>query len=278
MLLFSFFAKIIAKIDSLTIQVFSIISFIIPLIASSVGLLAILDNGNKGKSRMLFVLFLICLTGQSLFDVLVQVDLDDYLILSAFLFLPIAFLYGVILNTYTKSLLDRKYIPEQFNKKQLIPSIVVFLILIILFLIWPKEEFIRNVKCLTCNLSGEGNLGIIMLLLNCSLYLVLMPFYAVKIYGLFEKQKDLYGKYYASYELKNERSMKNIIVSFLIIGVLHLINLMGFKLPDSMTISSNLLSGILVTGIYFSGKNQLDIKKYRMYKLISHEEDIKLNR
>lgn len=259
----------------MSLSVFSIISFLLPLTVSSLGFLGILDNSNKGKSKWLLLAFLFCLSFQNLFDVLTQVDLDFVLMLGSFIYLPISLLYGIILYTYTRTLLDRKYQPETFNRWQLLPSVLAGLFVGVIYFLTPYDQYIDYVKCSGFQWGSSDGLLIAFMLVRIVLYLAIIGIYTFYILKQFDVQKEIYGKFYASYEVRNERYMRQILFSFIGMASIHVIYLVGIKVSDIFTIILNLTSGALAGIIYFSGKSQLDIRRYRMYKLISHEDEVK---
>ncbi len=117
------------------------------------------------------------------------------------------------------------------------------------------------------------------------LFLIGTPFLAAQwvIYFKFlrstiSKQKNYYGKFYGSYEQRNEVLMNRIFYSFFAVFAVSFL-VQFFQVNQSLyIILINLTLGFLVWVVMVAGREQIDMKNYRMYKLSSHEEEIKNNK
>lgn len=211
------------------------------------------------------------------YELAIQIDIITIQPVFYLIFLPASYAIGPILYLYNKSLLARKFYIKPQHRIHFVISVIVFFVSVAMQLYYGSRDFgiiISNYG--PEDLPRRVNFGrILFLLLKTTLFYIHLLVYYFLIGRDQTRHKKRYGKYYADYEKRNEKllfriflCLLGVIVTQLIIQVLQLdINI--------VTVLSNLLSAVLISLIFFAGKKQIEIRKYRMYKLSSHEHQIK---
>lgn len=258
-------------------SVLNIISFLFPLAASLVCILLIVQFRQKGISRSLFTALFVCFALHFFYELAIQIDIITVEPIFYLIFLPASYAIGPILYIYNKSLLSRKFIFKSKYRLHFIVSVGVFFVSVAMHIYYGSKDFgiiISNYG--PEQLPGRVNQGrILFLLLKTTFFYVHLLAYYLLIARDQAKHKKRYGKYYADYEKRNERLLFRIFLSLLGIIITQLV-IQVLRLDiAAVTVAANFFSAVLIVVMFLAGKKQVEIRKYRMYKLSSHEHQIK---
>ncbi len=261
-------------------ETLSIISYLLPLAVSSIGALTILSNRNRGVSRNVFAIILLILSYKFGYDLVAAMHLKRIEI-PTFVFGSFAwFSLAPLLYRYFHSLRSNDYAFNRLFIKHLAPGIFVSLVVFVLSFVVDSETYI---EVLNHRFEDDASFErsaykIIIFILGSPLLLFQWIVYFYFLTQTIQLQQRSYGKFYGSYEQKNELLMKRIYFSM---ASIFLISFCAqfFQLKDPFVIMFiNLFQSIATIFIFQAGKEQINIKKYRMYKLSSHLEEIQNNR
>ncbi len=269
----SFFYKLVANCAHLNLFILSLITFLVPVGAVAIGLLDINANRNKGISRYLFSSFLFAVLSFFLFNLMTEVEMGEFQILGFVVLFPFSFLAAPFLLMYQKSLMGEKskLLGETGVIWNFVPSIFSVLILVIGLAMFSVQEV--NEILITQRLNSGDSIKINARLILISAHLmwyVQLFWYNFKIRSVFRAQKRKFGKFYAQYEERNEKLMNRIVIIFMMIGVYDLMFWIVRVRNPYLMILVNVIFGIALAYMIMAGREQIDIKRYRMYKLDSH--------
>lgn len=258
-------------------NVYDIVSFLLPLAASMVCFLLIVQFRQKGISRQLFAALFVCFGLHFFYELAIQIDIITLQPIFYLIFLPASYAIGPLLYIYNQSLLKKGFKMRRKLRVHFIPSFLLFLGSIAMLTYYGNDNFgVIISDYSSTELPKSVNQGrILFLLAKTTIFYVHLLIYYFLIGRDQNKHKRKYGKFYADYEKKNEQLLFRIFLSLLGIIITQLV-IQVLKLNISLIIVvSNLFSAILIAVMFFAGKKQIEIRKYRMYKLSSHEHEIK---
>ncbi len=253
------------------------ISFLAPLAAAAIGCIYIISNRNKSIAKSFLLFSLISVAYKSLFDFVVSFNitgfiLPSYAIGNFFVFSCAPFLY-----LYFKSLVNIKStFPAANNLKHFILPAIVFLIGLFLIITVPANQFIAflNMRFEKGILDKNFALYSIFYTFGFPLLIVQWSFYVVLLTKIMNKRRRIYSKYYGTLEQRNSSLIQRIFAMYLGIFFISFI-LSVFKVQSNLIIFlSNAACCTFIVLAVLYGNEQLNMQKYRMYKLSSHEEEI----
>ena len=206
-----------------------------------------------------------------------EVEMGEFQILGFVVLMPFSLLAAPFLLMYLKSLMG--------NKKKLlgtkgiiwnfIPSLYSIVILVVGVSIFSVQEVNETLTTQKLN-SGEPDKVIARFILISAhvLWYVQLIWYNIKIRKVFSDQRRKFGKFYAQYEERNEKLMNRIVVIFVMVGIYDLMFWIVRVRNPYLMIFVNVLFGVALVYMIVAGREQIDIKRYRMYKLDSHKHEL----
>ena len=258
--------------------ILSLITFLIPVGVVSIGLLDIYANRNTGISRTIFSAFLFSVLSFFLFNLLTEVEMGETQIIGFVLLMPFSMLAGPLLLMYQKSLMGSKtkLLGHTRIAWNFIPAVYSILILIVglsVFTISEANEILTTQKLD----SGETKkvIGRFVLISAHVLWYIQLFWYTRKIRSVYQHQKKKYGKFYAQYEERNEKLMLREVAILMMVGFYDLMFWVVRVRSPYLMIAVNVVFGVILAYLILSGREQIDIKRYRMYKLDSHKHELK---
>jgi hypothetical protein len=207
-----------------------------------------------------------------------EVEMAFFQIVAFALFMPLSMLAGPVLLMFQNSLMGkkRKLLGDGPVILHLLPALYTIVILGIGMVLYTPKE-LNDI--LTIANFDEGDTATLyarwVLGSTHVLWYVQLVYYAKRVGRIFENQKRKYGKFYASYEERNERLMLRLMFVLAIVGVYDFLFWVIKIRTSSLFIIVNFIIGGLLVWLIFSGREQINIKRYRMYKLNSHEHELK---
>lgn len=244
----------------------------------AIGLLDIYSNRNKGISRTIFGAFLFSVLSFFLFNLMTEVEMGETQIIGFVLLMPLSMLAGPLLLMYQKSLMGVKHKLLGHHKIALnfVPAIYSILILIVGLSIFSIQEVndILTLQKLDSGLTMEKIARYVLVSAHVLWYLQLF-WYTKKINLVYDKQKRKYGKFYAQYEERNEKLMTREVIILMMVGFYDLMFWVVRVRNPYLMIMVNVVFGVLLAYLIIAGREQIDIKRYRMYKLDSHKHELK---
>ena len=260
----------------MSIKILAIISFLLPFTVSILGALAIFGNRHRGFSRNLLSVVFLGITYFFAYLVIARLDLDWIQVAAFNIYTPILFAVAPGIYLFQKSLMQPKYRIKNSEWWNFGSALVILFLTIVTTMLFGLSDMYLVVSTeRTGELQGfiDTSSYVIKGIVTLGVIVFSLFFYK-KTETLFENQKKKYKKFYADYEKRNEMLGKSamriwililIIESFLLwYGASSGILVIGAKLIDSV--------GLLIM-IKF-GIEQIDIRRYRMYKLSSHEHEL----
>lgn len=261
-------------------ETLSIISYLLPLAVSSIGAITILSNRNRGVSRNTFAFILLILSYRFGYDLIAAMHIKSVEILAfvfgSFIWLSLA----PLLYRYFHSLRTNDYTLTSTFLKHLASGIIVSMVVFVLSFLVEHHIYIEALNYRFQNdASFERNVyKIIIFILGSPVLAFQWVLYFYFLKQTIKAQQRSYGKFYGSYEQRNELLMKRIYFGMAFIFFISFCA-QFFQLKDPIYIFIiNLFQSFATIYIIQAAKEQIDMKKYRMYKLSSHLEEIKNNR
>ena len=250
----------------------------LPLGVLSVGSLEIFSNRNSGLSKILFGSFLVSLLAFFLFNLMTEVQMGSFQIIGFVVLMPISMLASPILLMYQTSLMGKsqKLLGKGPIFIHFIPAVYTIIILSIGLTVFSTNEL--NEILTDQKLDSENHLALIARWVLVSAHVVWyiqLYIYNRMIQGVYRHQRLKYGKFYADYEERNEQLMLRQIVILTLVGVYDLMFWVLRVRSSYLLVIANIIFGALMFYLIVSGREQINKKKYRMYKLSSHEDEIK---
>tara|TARA_Y100000782_G_scaffold114966_1_gene153832 strand:- start:9944 stop:10735 length:792 start_codon:yes stop_codon:yes gene_type:complete len=261
----------------MTLNLLTVFSYMLPLTAALISSLIVFQIRQKGKSRSYFGFLMLTISLLFFSEFAMKLDLVVMLPFFYIFFLSTNYLIGPLLFFYNESLLHRKPRFKNQYKVHLFPSLLVFILLTTSFFYIGEDKFGQSILLTSSeSYSGMENIfAYLILFLKTTFFYLHLLFYYYLINKNQDRHKKKYGKFYADYEKRNELLLLRIFISILGLIVTQVI-LELFKADNPyLIIGCNLAAGILIVLIFISGKEQVEIRKYRMYKLSSHEHEIR---
>jgi hypothetical protein len=207
-----------------------------------------------------------------------EVEMAFFQIVAFALFMPLSMLAGPVLLMFQNSLMGkkRKLLGDGPVILHLLPALYTITVLAVGMMLYTPQE-LNDI--LTIANFDEGDKATVyarwVLGSTHVLWYVQLVFYAKRVGRIFENQKRKYGKFYASYEERNERLMLRLMFVLAVVGVYDFLFWVIKIRTSSLFIIVNFIIGGLLAWLIFSGREQINIKRYRMYKLNSHEHELK---
>lgn len=259
--------------------ILSLITFLIPVGVLAIGLLDIYANRNTGISRTLFSAFLFSVLSFFLFNLMTEVEMGETQILAFVILLPFSFLAGPLLLMYQKTLMgDKKKLLGRtgiiWNFVPAIYSIVILVLGISIFSVQEVNEILTTQKMD----SGEMDKIVARVILISAhvLWYIQLFWYNLKINKVFSHQKKKFGKFYAQYEDRNEKLLNRIVLILMMVAIYDLMFWIVRVRNPYLMIAVNISFGVALGYMIIAGREQIDIKRYRMYKLDSHLHELDL--
>ncbi|HBH06101.1 MAG TPA: hypothetical protein DDX92_05830 [Flavobacteriales bacterium] len=260
--------------------VLSAISFLIPAGVSAVGILSILANRFRGRSRLLLVLMLVSLLAYFIANLIFKIEFAAYQLWPLVILIPLWMLSAPLFYSFVTSLLEDEVVGKKINWIwHIILPVVSFIIAIIAALLFTNEEIIDIVSesSKSRDTFSTGIARGIFVAVHLFWFLQWLVYFRL-LDKLFKKQKRVYNIFYGSYETRNEDLYIRMKFLVIIMTAMDLLVWVFLFVSPSWILSFNLLFGILTALIIISGREQVDMKKYRMYKLNSHHHEVEFSR
>ncbi len=240
------------------------------------GLLGMFSSPNIGESRLRFAAFLMAMLGYFVYNQLSQVDTGWYQIASFSVLMPfsmmaIPFLYFFLRSLMEKHIIADYSIPMFFH---FIPAFFAIGTVVAGFLFLDTDQINDIITRQKDIDQTKLKVGRIVLMSVHFLYYAQMVIYFEIVNRIFQKQKRIYGKYFGSYELRNEVRALRILVAMIALAIYDIVFWVFEVQNPYVIITMNFLAGLAVTLIIVSGRDQIGIKRYRIYKLRSHHHEL----
>ena len=238
--------------------------------------LAIFGLRNKGLSKRSFGFILVALALYFFYHIVSNIDIGQIQVIAFMVFLPSAFLLGPLLLLFNESLLKQHFrYPPGFSK-HFIASGLAALYAITLLIITPSEDYLAAINGSLIKESSFFNIAIAKLtqLIQTVVFYIHLLTYLYFINQRQDKHKQKFGKFYADYERRNENRMIQAFASIVGIIASQLILYVFNVTSNYVIIGLNIFSSAMIAIIFLAGKDQISIRKYRIYKLSSHEHEV----
>lgn len=257
-------------------DVIAFISYLAPITAAAVGIVYTLGNRHKSIAKSFFILSLSAVAYKSLFDFALAFNIQFVIIPSYVLGNMLIFSCAPLLYLFFKSLLHPNFKINFENLRHLIFPLTMFFTGACFALFMPAGTLIDFL-----NARFDGNITTFTPRAFRIFYSVGFPLlvaqWGLYIYFLRKivlKRREIYRKYYGSLEKRNQQLIKRISLCYLSIFALSFLSF-ALNVQNSLIIFMiNSVFCILIIFSVLAGNEQLNMKKYRMYKLSSHEEEI----
>lgn len=248
-----------------------------PIGVLAVGALDIFSNRNSGLSRTLFGLFLLTLLSFFLFNLMTEVEMNSIQIMAFVMLMPLSMLAAPILLMYQTSLMGKsdKLLGTGSVFIHTIPALFTAMVLGLGMVVFTFDE-VNDILTSQKLESQEGakTLARWVLISAHILWYAQLFWYNSKIQKVYSRQRRKFGKFYAEYEERNEQLMLRQVVILMMVGVYDLMFWVVRVRSSVLLILANVLFGLLMAYLVIAGREQIDKKKYRMYKLSSHEDEV----
>jgi len=206
-----------------------------------------------------------------------EVEMGEAQIIGFVILMPFSMLAGPLMLMYQKSLMGnkRKLLGHSKIAWNFIPAVYSIIILIVGLAVFSINEVNDIVSIQRVN-SGDFDkiIGRIVLVSAHVLWYIQLFWYTFKIKSVYYNQKRKFGKFYAQYEERNEKLMIRQVAILMMIGVYDLMFWIVRVRSPYLMILVNVIFGVLLGYLVLSGREQIDIKRYRMYKLDSHKHEL----
>lgn len=263
------------------LEIIGIITYLVPLTVSLLGAVSIFGNKHKGVARNLLSLTLVILTYKFAYDILGVLDLDILQLIAFnagnllwFVAPPMLYYFYISLQTHNYEL------DKPAFRKHLITGGVIFTFSMLILGLLPIEQYMEvlNFRFQDSPTFEHNFYRFALFSLGTPLLFLQWFFYYFLLDRLIKEQQTYYGKFYGSYEKRNEQLMRRTFHFLIAIFAMSFgVQFMQITNPIYI-ILINLIQGTLLYFVISAGREQIDIKSYRMYKLSSHEEEIKNNK
>lgn len=198
-------------------------------------------------------------------------------ILAFIVLMPFSLLAGPLLLMYQKSLMgeSRKLLGKEGIMWNFIPALYSVVILVVGMSMFSMQE-VNDI--LTTQRIDDGDIEMVIartILISAHvLWYIQLFWYNFKINRVFRAQKRKFGKFYAQYEERNEKLMNRIVIILMMVAVYDLMFWIVRVRNPYLMIAVNIGFGVFLAYMIISGREQIDIKRYRMYKLDSHLHEL----
>ena len=206
-----------------------------------------------------------------------EVEMNSIQIMAFMMLLPISMLAGPILLMYQTSLMGKsnKLLGSGPIVLHGFSALVVAIVLISGMFVFSFDDLNDILTSQKLESKEVYKIAARWILVGAHfLWYAQLIWYTGKIQKVYAKQRRKYGKYYAEYEERNEQLMLRQVVILMMVGVYDLMFWVVRVRSPLLLIFANVVFGVLMGYLVISGKEQIDKKKYRMYKLSSHEDEV----
>ena len=262
---------------SLNIFIISLITFLIPVGVLAIGLLDIYANRNSGLSRSLYSAFLFTILSFFLFNLLTEVEMGSIQIFGFVLLLPFSMIAGPLMLMYQETLMGHSH--KLLGKTKIfwhfvpaIYSLVILLAGLFMFSIDELNDILTIQHLESTDRIERISRGV--LVSAHILWYIQLFWYIKKIRSIYVHQQRKYGKFYASYEERNEQLMLRQMIILFFVAFYDLMFWVVRVRNPYLLIAANIFFGVVLTYLVIAGREQINIKRYRMYKLNSHEHEL----
>jgi hypothetical protein len=206
-----------------------------------------------------------------------EVEMGSVQILGFVILMPFSMLAGPLMLMFHQSLMGKK--EKLLGKTRVtwnyIPAIYSVIILVTGLSIFTIEEVneILTTQDIRSGTTEKIVARFILISAHVLWYLQLF-WYIKKITDIYTEQKKKYGKFYAQYEERNETLMNREVIILFMVGFYDLMFWLVRVRNPYLMIGVNVVFGVILAYLILSGREQIDIKRYRMYKLDSHEHEL----
>ncbi len=238
--------------------------------------LAIFGLRNKGLSKRSFGFLLVALAFYFFYHIVSNIDIGQFQVAAFMVFLPSAFLLGPLVLLFNESLLKQHFrYPPGFSK-HFIPSGLAALYAVALLIMTPSEDYLAAINGSVIEGSSSFTMVIAKLtqLIQTVVFYIHLLAYFYFINQRQDRHKKKFGKFYADYERRNEHRMIQTFASIVGITATQLVLYVFNVTSNYVIIGLNIFSSAMIAIIFLAGKDQISIRKYRMYKLSSHEHEV----
>lgn len=191
--------------------------------------------------------------------------------------MPFSMIAGPLMLMYQESLMGRSY--KLLGKSKIfwhfVPAIYSLLILIVGLFMFSINELndILTIQHLESTDQLERVSRSVLVSAHVLWYIQLF-WYIKKIRSIYIHQERKYGKFYASYEQRNEQLMLRQLIILFFVACYDLMFWVVRVRNPYLLIVANIFFGVALTYLVIAGREQINIKRYRMYKLNSHEHEL----
>lgn len=225
------------------------------------------------------VLLLVSFMAYFIANLIFKIEFAEYQLWPLVILVPMWMLSAPLFYSFITSLLEDEVVGRKIHWMwHIIPSMAALVVTIIAAVLFTNEEIIDIVSesaKYKASASTAFARGIFISIHVIWLLQWLLYFWFLD--KLFKKQKSIYNIYYGSYETRNEDLYIRMKVLLLIMSAIDIMMWVFLFGKPVWILSFNLIFGIISGLIIISGKEQVDIKKYRMYKLNSHHHEVEFS-
>jgi len=206
-----------------------------------------------------------------------EVEMNSIQIMAFVMLMPLSMLAGPLLLMYQTSLMGKshKLLGGGSVFVHALPAVFTALLLIVGMFVFSFDEL--NDILTSQKLESQEVYKIVSRWILVGAHVMWygqLFWYNSKIQKVYANQRRKYGKFYAEYEERNEQLMLRQVVILMLVGVYDLMFWVVRVRSPFLLILANVGFGLLLAYMVISGKEQIDKKKYRMYKLNSHEDEV----
>lgn len=258
--------------------ILSLITFLIPVGVLAIGLLDIYSNRNTGISRTIFSVFLFSVLSFFMFNLMTEVEMGETQIIGFAILMPCSLLAGPLMLMFQRSLMGQK--KKLLGTTRIIwhfvPAIYSLVILVVGFSLFSIQEVNEILTIQRLDSGDPLKIAARIVLISAHLtWYVQLIWYTFKIHKVFRNQRKKYGKFYAQYESRNEWLMIREVIILTSVGLYDLMFWVVRIRNPYLMIAVNVVFGVTLALMILAGREQIDIKRYRMYKLDSHKDELK---
>ena len=261
---------------SLDLYVLEIISYLIPFTVTLLSAIALRSNKNKGVSKDLFTVILVMACYFFFTQVVLNLDIGEIQIMTYIMYPVVGVMLPTLLYVYCQSLLDEGFTIASNYKKWIPLAAVPFASGVFAVSAIDYDTLLNIIKLQS--IDTEKTIPLIYSWFAKGLNTLILPlsalFFGYKALQKHKMLKQRYRQYYGELERENEKYTKRLVGIFLFF--FFAIGVLDFHLVENSLaiIFMNLLNGFGAGWFYFSGSKQINMYKYRMYKLSSHHHEI----
>ena len=206
-----------------------------------------------------------------------EVEMGGIQIFGFVILMPLSMLAAPLMLMYQKSLMGQH--SKLLGRNKVFWNFIPFVYSVVVILIGLSYFTVNEVNdiFITQRITSGDEIKIIARLVLISahgLWYLQLGWYSFKVNRVYEKQKKKFGKFYAQYEERNEQLMNREVIILLLVGLYDLMFWVVRIRNPYLMILANVVFGVILSYLVISGREQIDIKRYRMYKLDSHKHEL----